>query len=555
MASRRIQEWTNRNLFLASVDFPPAPNSAAVPLNPLLTSYQHSLPGHREEDDTVHHHGWTVDGSEQRRETQQQQGTVAASTVAGGGDEMAEGCESVGRGGAITTLQAAWNVTNAIQGMFIVGLPFAVKIGGWCAILALTGVAWICYRTGLILIECLYEDCPTDGTDHSSQQKMKRRRKVRRSYREVAEAVRPGLGKFVLIAQLTELASTCILYIVLAGDLLQGCFPSVDRPAWMMMTTVVLLATAFLDDLRVVSNLSMANAVSHLVINGIMVFYCLSQFSEWRFSSLPIVPNFRLFPTVVSSMQDSDEFKPMLALSHSAAAVFKALFGLIGFLTFAEFTQKEISNSLPNQGFKVLINLVLVIKALLSYPLPYFAIVHLLSDNLFRGVHLGGLFSSCYGTDKKLREWALSLRIVLILWTLWMALSVPYLVELMGLIGNITGTVLSFIWPAYFHLKLCGHKASPEQRRFNKIVIVGGVCTCVLGIYYSWAELLHAIRQQSDDDGGGGVDVNAEPPGSPRPLRRGRFAAGFSPRSFFAAGFFAADFFAAAISPRPVRRP
>lgn len=28
----------------------------------------------------------------------------------------------------ITALQAAWNVTNAIQGMFIVGLPIAVKV-------------------------------------------------------------------------------------------------------------------------------------------------------------------------------------------------------------------------------------------------------------------------------------------------------------------------------------------------------------------------------------------------------------------------------------------
>lgn len=31
-------------------------------------------------------------------------------------------------GQPITALQAAWNVTNAIQGMFIVGLPIAVKV-------------------------------------------------------------------------------------------------------------------------------------------------------------------------------------------------------------------------------------------------------------------------------------------------------------------------------------------------------------------------------------------------------------------------------------------
>ena len=50
---------------------------------------------------------------------------------------------------------------------------------------------------------------------------------MRKSYREVAETASPGLGKYVLAAQLTELASTCILYLVLAGDLLQGCIPSV----------------------------------------------------------------------------------------------------------------------------------------------------------------------------------------------------------------------------------------------------------------------------------------------------------------------------------------
>ena len=31
-------------------------------------------------------------------------------------------------GEPISALQAAWNVTNAIQGMFIVGLPIAVKV-------------------------------------------------------------------------------------------------------------------------------------------------------------------------------------------------------------------------------------------------------------------------------------------------------------------------------------------------------------------------------------------------------------------------------------------
>ncbi|KAK6009835.1 hypothetical protein OSTOST_25207 [Ostertagia ostertagi] len=75
------------------------------------------------------------------------------------------------------------------------------------------GVAYICYWTGVLLIECLYE----------------KDKKVRFSYREVAEFYRPGFGKWVLAAQLTELLSTCIIYLVLAADLLQSCFPSIGE--------------------------------------------------------------------------------------------------------------------------------------------------------------------------------------------------------------------------------------------------------------------------------------------------------------------------------------
>lgn len=60
----------------------------------------------------------------------------------------------VGEGGRsdvkINEYQAAWNVTNAIQGMFIVSLPFAVLRGGYWAIIAMVGIAHICCYTGKV---------------------------------------------------------------------------------------------------------------------------------------------------------------------------------------------------------------------------------------------------------------------------------------------------------------------------------------------------------------------------------------------------------------------
>ena len=56
----------------------------------------------------------------------------------------------------ISEWQAGWNVTNAIQGMFVVSLPYAVLHGGYWAITAMIGVAYICCYTGKILVDCLY---------------------------------------------------------------------------------------------------------------------------------------------------------------------------------------------------------------------------------------------------------------------------------------------------------------------------------------------------------------------------------------------------------------
>uniref|UniRef100_A0AC35TFI7 Aa_trans domain-containing protein n=1 Tax=Rhabditophanes sp. KR3021 TaxID=114890 RepID=A0AC35TFI7_9BILA len=408
-----------------------------------------------------------------------------------------------GSGGQpITALQAAWNVTNAIQGMFIVGLPIAVKVGGWWTILFLIGAAYICYVTGTLLIDCLYE----------------KNVKVRKSYKDVADAVKPGLGNWVLAAQLLELASTCILYLVLAGDLLQGCVPSIDKPAWMMLVSAILLGTAFIDDIRKVSDISFLNGISHLVINGVMFLYCLSEFSSWQFSSVTVLPKIKSMPTMIGvvvfgytshiflpalegSMEKPQEFRWMLKWSHVAAAIFKASFGLIGFLTFGEYTQKEISNSLPNQTFKVLINLILVVKALFSYPLPFYAIVQLLIERFFNKNNKS-VFRSCFGGDGSLREWALCLRIILILFTLFVSLSVPYLIEVMGLIGNITGTMLSFIWPALFHLKIKGAEGTltDSERKFDKFVIGFGIFLMVIGVQYSFLELLDEMKASQDVD-------------------------------------------------------
>lgn len=87
----------------------------------------------------------------------------------------------------------------------------------------------------------------------------------------------------------------------------------------------------------------------------------------------------------------------------------------------------------------------------------------------------------------------------MLLFTLFVALSVPYLIELMGLIGNITGTMLSFIWPALFHLKIKGSMCDQRQKRFDYFIIITGFTVMIIGVYYSSVELANAIKYSEEN--------------------------------------------------------
>lgn len=121
------------------------------------------------------------------------------------------------------------------QGMFIVSLPFAVLRGGYWAIAAMIGVAYICCYTGKILVDCLYEFDIQTG----------RQVRVRDSYVSIAkECFGKKYGtKVVNVAQIIELLMTCILYVVVCGDLMIGTFPdgAVDTRSWMMLIGIFLI--------------------------------------------------------------------------------------------------------------------------------------------------------------------------------------------------------------------------------------------------------------------------------------------------------------------------
>ena len=198
-------------------------------------------------------------------------------------------------------------------------------------------------------------------------------------------------------------------------------------------------------------------------------------------------------PTLEGSMAKPDRFNNMLNWSHIAAAIFKALFAYVGFLTWGYETEEEITNNLPTQGFKATVNIILVIKALLSYPLPFFAAADTLEHSLFRNKPETP-FPSFRNPDGSHKPWGIVLKMGLVFSTLIMSIVIPHFTTLMGLIGNFTGTMLSFIWPCYFHMKLKWDTMEWYTISLNVFIICLGFIIGSVGIYYSTFELIRAFQ-------------------------------------------------------------
>uniref|UniRef100_H2ZJK6 Vesicular inhibitory amino acid transporter n=1 Tax=Ciona savignyi TaxID=51511 RepID=H2ZJK6_CIOSA len=394
----------------------------------------------------------------------------------------------------ITAWDAGWNVSNAIQGMFVLGLPYAVLHGGYLGLLLIIVTAVVCCYTGNILIECLYEINPAGE-------------KIRSTYVDVAAFCwGKHLGGYLVnAAQLIELVMTCVLYVVVSGNLMLNSFPHgpIGEAGWYVsvLACLVLFPCMFLRHLRAVSRLSMGCSVAQIVVLGITIIYCVTKIDTWAWGEITFSVDMRQFPVSIGvivfsytsqiflpslegSMENRGEFRSMLSWSYVASCVTKATFALVCFLTWSKDTKDVVTDNLP-PTLRALINVLLVVKALLSYPLPYYQAIEVMEQEVFKGATAQSSCPSCYSASGDLQIWALVLRGGLVLGTLLMGVFIPHFALLMGLTGSLTGTSLAFLFPCAFHIQIKWNEMRWREVALDAFIFISGCLCGITGIYFS----------------------------------------------------------------------
>ncbi|NXK25099.1 VIAAT protein, partial [Arenaria interpres] len=381
------------------------------------------------------------------------------------------------------------------QGIFVLGLPYALLHSGYSGLFLIILAAALCCYTGKILIACLYEE-NEDG----------QLVRVRDTYEDIANACCKKLslrlgGVFVNVTQVMELVMTCVLYLVVSGNLLSHSFPyvPVTETTWSVIAFVTLLPCVFIKTLKIVSKLSQLCSLVHLVIILVVMTYCLTQIHRWSWAKFRLSVEFEDFlvsvgviifsytsqiflPTLEGSMKNPGEFSSMLNWTHFFACVLKTTFALTAFLTWGEETKEVITDNLPS-FLQTLVNLCLLTKALLSYPLPFFAATEIVYACISGGNH------SNYSSPL----FALGVRGSFLLVTLLMAMFIPHFALLMGLTGSVTGAAMTFLLPSLFHLKLKWKKLSFSEKCADISVFILGFLCSIAGTVCSIKGLLQVF--------------------------------------------------------------
>uniref|UniRef100_A0A3P9AFL2 Vesicular inhibitory amino acid transporter n=1 Tax=Esox lucius TaxID=8010 RepID=A0A3P9AFL2_ESOLU len=396
----------------------------------------------------------------------------------------------------ITTWEAGWNVTNAIQGIFVLGLPYALLQSGYLGLLLLVLAAVICNYTGKTLVSCLYED-DEEG----------RPMRVRNTYEDIANACCKRLcpllgGRVVNAAQVVELMMTCILYLVVSTNLMGHCLAFLPLPpaACSVLTLLTLVPCMLIRDMRVVSRLSLLCSLAQFLVTFIVMAYCLRQAQRWSWRTTVLPVNFEKFlvsvgviifsytsqiflPTLEGSMVDKGDFSDMMSWTHCLACVLKTTFSVLAFLTWGEDTKEVITDNLPS-SLCMVVNLCLLAKALLSYPLPFYAAAEVLQSCVLR------LEAAPVGVETG----TLILRACLLLVTFLMALYMPHFSLLMGLTGSVTGAAMTFILPSLFHLQLKWTTMSSRLKALDLVILTLGSLCSLSGVVCSIKGLVQAVR-------------------------------------------------------------
>ncbi|KAF5398157.1 Transmembrane amino acid transporter protein [Paragonimus heterotremus] len=416
------------------------------------------------------------------------------------------------------TWVAGWNVLNLIQGIGILGIPYACANAGWICIPAVLLIALLCCHTGRLLGECLYQ-YPDEHCTHyfTSPHQLLRRVRVRSTNACIAADVFPcGGSRIVGIIVIVELFGASVLYMILLGQSATALFNPILTPhwpasCWTAIMTYLCVPILLYPHMRVIAWFSVFSLSGLFASIILVIIYCLLEIPTTGFvwtdlasppiGRLPVSLSIIIFsycahaalPGIEGSMAYPEHYSNMLHVTFTVAGFTKLAFGLLTASVFGSSVEQAVTDSMTRRLQLVIpVHVTVLINVFFSMPLLFYIM----------GEQLDCVVADCLSRDFFFQTgkfcslqtaWFVSTRLVLINLGLVCGTMVPHFALVMALIGALTGSLLCFILPALFHLLLFRVHLNTFEKTSRVLVILFGVFVGVSGIILSAKSIFEAL--------------------------------------------------------------
>lgn len=161
-------------------------------------------------------------------------------------------------------------------------------------------------------------------------------------------------------------------------------------------------------------------------------------------------------------------FRPLFKFVLFLVTALYMAFGICGYLSFGEYTMSIITLNLPKGPMPLIVKACLCFSLFFTYPVAMFPVI----STIERRMKLDPVKDNNYGN---------LIRLIMVLTTGLVVIIIPSFTTLMALVGATCCTLLAFILPGIFHLRIFEGSISFSGRLLDYVLIILGIIATVLG--------------------------------------------------------------------------
>ncbi|KAF5745449.1 vacuolar amino acid transporter 1-like [Tripterygium wilfordii] len=388
-----------------------------------------------------------------------------------------------------TFLRTCFNGINALSGVGILSIPFALSQGGWLSLVLLFLVAILCCYTGVLLRRCMDKD------------------PLIKTYPDIGEQAFGHKGRaLVSVFMYLELYLVAVEFLILEGDNLSKLFPNKDfrisgvkiggKQGFVMLTSLIILPTTWLKSLGVLAYVSVGGVLASIIVVA-CVFWAGAVdgvgFHEgdtlFNLGGIPTAISLftfcycghAVFPTLCNSMKDRSQFSKVLLVCFITSTITYGSMAILGYLMYGEFLKSQVTLNLPIRRISTKI----AIYTTLINPLTKYAIII---------TPIATAIEDTFPFHNS-RYLSILIRTILVISTVIVALVIPFFGYVMAFTGAFLGVTVSMLLPCLCYLRL--NKAA-RRPGFELVVILGIIIVgCFVGVVGTYDSVKHIVNHLS----------------------------------------------------------